>query len=272
MIEPDVQLCEKAEIGDIRNNKYLYQKKFDGERVLIVKKGDELKLVNRRGNEKTKQFLEVVEDFNKILEKNSDIQECVIDGEVIIPTEDSPCGEFTKILQRNTDDKWRLKMLRKMYPAKFMAFDILDFNDNNLEDRDLKERLDVLKAKFPDLKHFQLVKTYEDKNKLWEEVKEKKLEGLVAKKEYSKYKGKRTKEWKKAKFWKEKEMEFTKWEENEKGIRLENEEGIACQVPRDVYEVKEILEKEGKVKIRIKYLNETENEKYRNIHYKELIE
>jgi len=267
--EKDFQLCESTteqEVFNFDDTRYKAQTKLDGERIIAVVINHDTILVNRRGKICNFHFEEVVEDL-KVLD------DCIIDGEII-----SLDDNFNKLQRRAlTKDRDKLKVLQTEIPVKYMVFDILSIGgvakQNLITMKPLKDRITILNQLFngKQLKHTELLE-YGDIKTIFEKAKVDDREGIVIKDLNSCYEGKRSKSWIKCKFFLEKDIVFTKYEVNPSGIRVENDEGIACQVAgQQSQEVKELLDRDGKVELTLQYLEETEDKKLRFPSYKKIV-
>jgi len=258
----DFMLCESTTEQDLSNfdkTKWIAQEKKDGERIIAVVINHDTILVNRRGKICNFHFEEVVEDLKKL-------DDSIIDGEIISLEDD-----FNKLQRRAlTKDRDKLKLLQTEIPVKFMVFDVLAIGgvqkQNLITNKPLKDRIEILKQLF-DGKQFNHTELLEwgNINDIFDKAKKLNREGIVIKDLNGCYEGRRSKSWIKCKFFKEKDIVFTKYEVNPNGIRVENDEGIAVQVAgrEQSKEVKEILDKEGKVELTIQFLQETEDKKLR---------
>ncbi len=115
-------------IGD-----YLYEPKWDGFRCIAFRDGDEVELASRGEKPLTRYFPEVVEALRANLPYR-----CVIDGEVVIVTDDRL--DFEALLQRIHPAASRVERLAAETPASFIAFDLLAVDDQSLLDTPLTER------------------------------------------------------------------------------------------------------------------------------------
>ena len=259
-----IMLCESIKEEDIKNlnGNWKANIKFDGDRIIAIKKGKDVFLMSRSGNEKSKVFPEVTRE----LKKSDD--DFIIDGEII--TTD---GLFNSLQKRsNLSKDYLIKEAEIKIPIRYMVFDVLSYNGKNLTNKPLKERIN-----YWDKITFKIVKPinikvmfcqYEDIKECLDYAKTSHQEGIVIKNMDSIYEGKRSQDWKKLKFFNEGELVVTHYTENNGGIRVEDEYGIAVQVEKDVKKVKEKIDRDGYCEIYIQYLEMTKDNKYRNISYR----
>lgn len=184
-------LCEKQEHQELRRDLegWIGSIKFDGTRVLIHLKDGEAKLINRRGKEISHKFPEL--QFPSV--------NVVLDSELVIFRDGK--SDFNKIVTRgNVESKFKIEILSEKYPSKLMVFDVLSYEGEDLTDKPLSERKEIL-SNIPKTENLKIVDYVrgEGIRELWEKVKEKDLEGIILKKLNSKYKCGRSRSWLKVK-------------------------------------------------------------------------
>ncbi len=200
MFKKNYQVMLLKEIDKPFNDKkYLYELKFDGIRALIYASKNKLVIKSRNNIDITARFPEFQEI--KKLVKNKNV---IFDGEIIALNEDGN-PDFSKVQGRNNlknKDKIIEESLNN--PAYFMVFDIL-YEDKELINLPLIKRKEILN-KYQDTTHFLKSHTFSDGLKLFKVVKEKKLEGIIAKLKNSLYEpGYRVDSWLKIKNFQNKE-------------------------------------------------------------------
>jgi bifunctional non-homologous end joining protein LigD len=110
---------------------WIYELKFDGIRLIVVKIGKKVSLLSRNKNELGGRFPEVVEAV-----KNLPARECVIDGEVVALDEEGRSS--FQLLQAR-------EMEGRKSPVSFYAFDLLQLDGKSLISLPLQARKSVLK-------------------------------------------------------------------------------------------------------------------------------
>ena len=163
---------------------WIYELKFDGIRLIGVKRNEKISLLSRNENELAKRFPEVVEAM-----KTLPARECVIDGEVVA-------------LDQEGRSSFQLLQAREMEgrktPVYFYAFDLLQIDGHSLASLPLEARKDVLEklcaeARDP-IRFSGAIGT--DARRLLAEVKRRGLEGLIGKQSNSVYEpGRRSAAW-----------------------------------------------------------------------------
>lgn len=162
---------------------YYFEPKLDGIRALCYKK-KKLKFTSRNGIVITGDYPEFG-FFDAI-----DAEECILDGEIVVYDEKGhPSFEL-----------WGERKNGKGMPATYVVFDILYWNGKSLLNEPLYVRKKVLDKIIKEKDHLQL-SIYTKKGKqLWNLIKERKLEGVIAKKDDSSYEmGARSGAWRKIK-------------------------------------------------------------------------
>ena len=154
---------------------WIYELKFDGIRLIGIKRDEKVSLLSRNQNELTERFPEIVEAI-KILP----VRECVIDGEVVALDEEGRSS--FQLLQAR-------EMEGRRSPVYFYAFDLLQVDGKSLLSLPLEARKNVLEklcagAGDP-IRYSGAIGS--DANRLLEEVKRRGLEGLIGKQRNSVY-------------------------------------------------------------------------------------
>jgi bifunctional non-homologous end joining protein LigD len=157
---------------------FTYELKWDGYRMIAVKRGADVQLYLRSGVFVTEQgWTDVIREAIQALPVD-----CVIDGEAIVLKDGWP--SFNDFQNRMS-----LSRERRAADLKFMAFDVLSFGDSDIMDRPYSERrtlLEKLVAAGGDALTCGPSST--DATKLWKFVLENQLEGLISKPLNAKYK------------------------------------------------------------------------------------
>jgi len=264
-------LCKSIREDEYQKNKssmvnIIGNIKFDGERILAVKKDNDVMLVNRGWNLRNDVFSEVVEDLKQI---DGDF---IIDGEVI-----SKDDNFTKLMTRaRVKDKEKLKQRIKDVPIIYMAFDILKYDNVDVRGEKLKSRLEKLKLLFTpyndSMKNVEVAE-YGDVDLMLQRAKDENREGIIIKNWNGVYESKKRSDyWLKLKFFKEEEFKAVEYEVNNAGIKVLDEQKRSVQITGEQHhEVKELLDLNGEVLIEIQYLTKSKDGQYRFPSYKRIV-
>jgi bifunctional non-homologous end joining protein LigD len=163
---------------------WIYELKFDGIRLIVVKTGEKVSLLSRNENELGGRFPEIVEAV-----KNLPASECVIDGEVVAVDEEGRSS--FQLLQAR-------EMEGGKSPVYFYAFDLLQLDGKSLISFPLEARKSVLNqlcagAGDP-IRYSSNIGG--DAKALLDEVKRRGLEGIIGKQRNSTYEpGRRSGTW-----------------------------------------------------------------------------
>lgn len=162
--------------------KWLFEKKLDGVRCLVVKKGKQVTLYSRNRKKLNVSFPELVHAFEK-----QKTESFVIDGEIV-------AASFARLQERlHVKSLDKVKRAIKVY---FYAFDVLHVEGWDTTKLPLVERKKVLKKMIT----FQGGVRYTTHRmrygeKYLEEACKKNWEGLIAKRAESSYVSKRSRDW-----------------------------------------------------------------------------
>ncbi len=190
MIEPMLATLTSPSIN-LRGS-WIIEPKYDGERIIAVRYGDEISLWTRRNIQATYKFPEIV----VALKDNVDGDDWILDGEMTVS------GGFRQLLNRNVEDRFKISLLSKKNPATYNVFDIIHYENDDLLNMPIIERKSILlKIVHPD-DRLEIV-PFQEVDKIEEQfsnfVKEG-FEGAMVKNSYSKYEpGKRSDQWLKIK-------------------------------------------------------------------------
>ncbi|KHO19983.1 ATP-dependent DNA ligase [Mycolicibacterium setense] len=110
-----------------------YEPKWDGFRALVFRDGDKIEFGSRNERPMTRYFPELVEAAKAELP-----QRCVVDGEIVLPTDGGL--DFEALQLRLHPAASRVRLLAEQTPAHFIAFDLLALGDDDLTGRPFSER------------------------------------------------------------------------------------------------------------------------------------
>ena len=134
-----VQLAEKAPSLEDALNSFdepALEYKYDGARMLIHKKNDNIMIFTRRLENITKAFPDVVE----ICKKSLKAKECILDGEgLAIDKKTGKPMPFQKLSQR-IKRKYDIKEIAKEIPIELNLFDVIYLDGKAFFDTNLRER------------------------------------------------------------------------------------------------------------------------------------
>lgn len=164
---------------------YAFEMKWDGFRALAFRQPGDLRLLSRRGNSLLRSMPELA-----VLSSGFPAREFVLDGEIVcLDAEGIP--QFQKLQTRSQANKPNLSN-----PVLFYAFDLLYLDGQDLRALPWQERRQILEAGLQPSSWVRLSASIEgDGMAFYELVKERGLEGIVAKRKASPYAGKRSSDW-----------------------------------------------------------------------------
>jgi len=189
-------LCETGVETVLEEDGYIFEPKLDGTRCIAEISGaGEVRLINRRGRNLTKRYPEIVRELQKIP------RSCVLDGEIVCFNEEQ-VPEFRLLQKREQiESELKIEALAKSIPATYVVFDILSQDGKELIDEPLSTRKELLADTVADTEHVKKIAYDTEGTKLWDEIRKKNMEGIIAKRIKSMYyPGKRSWNWLKIKY------------------------------------------------------------------------
>lgn len=174
---------------------WIYEIKWDGYRAIAEINKTDVKLYSRKGNSFLSDYPEVVEALSK-MELNA-----VLDGEIVVLNEEGN-PDFQKLQYYG---------LNKDFPLQYYVFDLLELNGKKLYSVPLIERKTLLAEIIKKNAVIKYSDHIEERGEdFFEVIKQKNLEGIMAKRKESEYyPGKRSADWLKIKHHKSEEVIIT---------------------------------------------------------------
>ncbi|MFH0912617.1 MAG: non-homologous end-joining DNA ligase [Patescibacteria group bacterium] len=179
---------------------WIFESKIDGVRIIAIKNGSKIKLLTRNNKDKAKQFPEIMATIGRLRP-----QKLVLDGELAAFRKG--VSSFQAIQPRiGQTDPVIIAELVKTVPVRYIIFDLLESENNDLEHSPLLERKKKLKAilaagqidRQGNLVYLDYIAR--DGITFFKKAKQKKWEGIIGKKKDSFYKeGGRSGDWVKIK-------------------------------------------------------------------------
>ena len=118
---------------------WLFEPKWDGFRCIVVRDGDSVELTSRGSRPFTRYFPELLEPLRAQLP-----QRCAVDGELLVLAGD--VLDFDALQQRIHPAESRVRMLAGKTPARFVAFDLLALDGEELLATPFAQRRERLEA------------------------------------------------------------------------------------------------------------------------------
>jgi bifunctional non-homologous end joining protein LigD len=190
----DAMHCESADEAFTRDG-WLFELKLDGYRLIASKSKGEALLLTRNRNDYTGVFPEVARAVKAL-----PYDECIIDGEVVV-CDAKGLPSFARLQQRGRlSSPMEIRRAAVELPATFYAFDLLAFEEFDLRPLPLAERKQYLTQVVPKLGALRWLDHIESEGEAFlDQVTAMGLEGIVAKRAASKYRGGRSADWLKIK-------------------------------------------------------------------------
>jgi DNA ligase 1 len=189
MIDPMLATLTSPEIVLIGS--WIIEPKYDGERIIAIRSGSKISLWTRRNIQASYKFPEIVE----ALKNNIKGTDWILDGEMTVS------GSFRQLLNRNVEDRFKIRLLSRKKPATYNIFDIIHHEKDLLNLPLIERKGKILEVVHPneriEIVSFQEVDDI--KEQFLNYVKEG-YEGAIIKNSYSKYEpGRRSEQWLKIK-------------------------------------------------------------------------
>jgi bifunctional non-homologous end joining protein LigD len=155
--------------------RWIAQVKWDGVRVLTYVENGQVKLFNRKKNERTHHYPELAQVSDYCTASS-----VILDGEVIAWREGKP--SFYEVMKRDGLRQMnKVPQAMKRVPITYMVFDLLYLNGEWMTDCPLAERQAQLNQIIRPVDHVRLVPNFTDVDGLYEAVRQQGLEGIVVK-------------------------------------------------------------------------------------------
>ncbi len=187
-------LCEQvSNVPD--DSKYLFEVKWDGIRVMIIKNGSDTKIISRNGRDITLRFPEFyIQEFIRV-------EKAVIDAELVC-LDDKGVPVFEDIISRlHSTSNRKISQLGKVKKAYLYCFDCIYLDGKSLTKQSIEQRKEWLNAIIKTSDLVRISEVFENGQMLFQAAKEMYLEGIMAKRKSSTYiPGQRSKQWLKVKF------------------------------------------------------------------------
>ncbi|MGO9449499.1 MAG: DNA ligase D [Candidatus Binataceae bacterium] len=188
-------MLAKLSEHQVDGDQWLFELKYDGVRALAIRDGERTRLLARSGADITARYPEVVLAFNTL-----PYERFVMDGE-IVALDEKGRPNF-QLLQRrmHVQDKHQVARLSFSIPVHHFLFDILAFDGFDLRTLPLEHRKELLGHlihRDGPLRYCEHVLTHG--LAFYNEVTGAGLEGIIAKKRDSPYRGTRSGDWLKIK-------------------------------------------------------------------------
>lgn len=161
---------------------WIAQIKWDGVRILTYYDGKEIRLFNRKKNERTQHYPELLHISSYCTAKS-----VILDGEIIALGSDGK-PSFHEVMRRDALRRIdRIEQIQNIVPITYMIFDVIFYNGSWVDQEPLAKRLQLLSEMIRPSKQIQVVSSYEDSQAVYTAIKEQELEGIIVKDRNSTY-------------------------------------------------------------------------------------
>lgn len=161
---------------------WVAQIKWDGVRILTYYDGNEIRLFNRKTNERTWHYPELHE-IHAFCAAGS----IILDGEIIALGKNGK-PSFHEVMRRDGIRRMeRVDAVKNSVPISYMIFDVLFLNGQWVNHKNLQERIELLANIVIPGEHVQLVTSHHDGETLFNVIQQQQMEGIVIKDLNSKY-------------------------------------------------------------------------------------
>ncbi len=174
---------------------WVYEIKYDGVRVIAERRGDEVRMLGRSGEDITSRYPEIAEALRGLV-----VEQLVVDGE-IVAYDESGRPSFGRLQKRMLISRPRdVAAAMARVPVRAVFFDCLALEGHDLRGLPLHQRKACLARALPPAGVIQAGDhVAEHGEAFFEAANEMGLEGIVAKRADSRYVGKRSPDWVKIK-------------------------------------------------------------------------
>jgi bifunctional non-homologous end joining protein LigD len=172
---------------------WLYELKYDGFRVLVMRKRDRVRLLSRRGKDLSKNFPEIIDGM-------SELPDVVLDGELVI-LDARGVPQFDRLRRRALLRRdIAIQNAALWEPAAIFVFDILSLSGRDLRKLPLLKRREIaqttVRRALGSFKRIRVVQHVVDAgSRLYQAAQNLGLEGVMAKRADSIYRAGRTRDW-----------------------------------------------------------------------------
>ena len=174
---------EPISIPDIMTGEdWIHEIKWDGIRGLSYIQNGQLKVYTKRRNERTAFYPELSEITTLL-----DAKQAVLDGEIVIFDNDGNPSFYSSLVRERVKDLKKVGYYSELYPAKYILFDIMSYNDRDLTRTPLAERKKILESAVVRSSNITLTDSFANGEELYELMKAKSWEGIVSKNKGSRY-------------------------------------------------------------------------------------
>lgn len=170
--------------------RFIYEPKIDGHRLLLSFIDGKTQLYTRHENDCTRQYPEL---HSVPIVDGVDV---ILDGEVAVFDADGNV-DFDGVMDRfRTTKDLKIKLAANREPVNYVVFDILYYNGQDLRNKPLMERKAILDKVLQNNSFFTKTSYIDHRGSaFFDVIKQRGLEGIVAKRKDSRYVSKKSSNW-----------------------------------------------------------------------------
>lgn len=161
---------------------WIHEIKWDGIRGLSYIRNGQLQVYTKQRNERTAFYPELSE-----LTSLLDGKQAVLDGEIVVFDNDEKPSFYSSLVRERVKDVRKVRHYSELYPAKYILFDIMNYNDRDLTAIPLTERKKILGSAVGRSSNITQTDPFNEGKKLYELMKAKNWEGIVSKRKDGRY-------------------------------------------------------------------------------------
>ena len=194
---------------------WVFEIKYDGVRVIAERRGDEVRMLGRSGEDITARYPEIADAIGKLAVTN-----VVLDGE-IVAYDDSGRPSFGRLQKRMLLTRPRdIASMMARVPVRAVFFDCLALEGHDLRKLGLLDRKECLARALPPAGIVQSGDHVEEHGEaFFDAASEMNLEGIIGKRADSPYAGRRSPDWVKIKCQRRQEFVIGGWTDPKGGGR-----------------------------------------------------
>ena len=192
------------------DQRYIFEPKIDGHRLLFSQQNGRIRLYTRHETDCTRQYPELLTPFE---------DDILLDGEIACTDPDTGLVDFESVMTRfQAKKEQRIRQLMGISPVTYVVFDILRYKGQDLRKLPLMQRKEILQSiKMPN-HHFGIIPFVEGAGEaLFDQMVNRKLEGMVGKRKNSHYVSRRSPDWQKVINWSYTDVFITGFRKDEFG-------------------------------------------------------
>ncbi|MEK5163197.1 ATP-dependent DNA ligase [Paenibacillus sp. FSL R5-0527] len=197
--------------GPFSDPRFIYEPKIDGHRLIFSQQNGVIRLYTRHNTDCTRQYPELQLPFDC---------DVILDGEIACVDPATGVSDFEAVMARFQAKKAdKIARLSMVQPTTYVIFDILCYKGEDLRRLPLMDRKKILASLTLPSTSFGVVPFVEGAGEaLFEQIKARSMEGVVAKRMDSVYEtGRRSENWKKVINWTYADIFITGYKKTEFG-------------------------------------------------------